>query len=445
VSVAVRTILSPSHKKCGMKCGVTRMADSRKRKGKHPEKVLSATRVRALTTPGRYVDGNGLYLVVEPSGAKRWLLRTVIRGKRCDVGLGGLSVVSLAQARDEAARLRRIARTHGDPLAERRNERRVVPTFEEAARRVHESHAEAFRNAKHKQQWINTLTEYVFPVFGDRRVDHVQSGDVLKALSAIWLTKPETARRVRQRIKAVFDWAKASGYRAGDNPVEGVAKVLPKQRDTVEHHASLPYHQVSDFVQALWASDAGKSTKLAFELLILTATRTSEVLRAQWAEFDLDAKTWTIPGERMKAGRAFRIPLSPRCVEILEAAKILAAATEGKTRMNAEDSTGAPAASYVFPGQSSGCPLSNTVFLMLMRRMERAYTGHGFRASFRNWASERTNFPREVCEMALAHTLQDKTEAAYNRTDLFDKRRKLMDAWAAFVTAPAAKVVRMRA
>jgi integrase len=402
---------------------------SRKRKGKHPEKALSATRVRALTLPGRYIDGNGLYLIVEPSGAKRWLLRTVIRGKRSDLGLGGLSVVSLAQARDEAARLRRLARADGDPIAERRNQRRVVLTFEEAARRVHESHAEAFRNAKHKAQWINSLDDYAFPVFGDRRVDQIESADVLKALSAIWLSKPETARRVRQRIKAVFDWAKASGFRTGDNPVEGIAKVLPKQRDTVEHHASLPYGQVAAFIQALQDSDAGGLVKLAFELLILTATRTSEVLKAQWPEFDLEGKTWTIPGERMKAGRVFRIPLSARCVEILEAAKKLA--PEG--------------ADYVFPGQSAKHPLSNMVFLMTLRRMGRKFTAHGFRSSFRNWGSERTNFPREVCEMALAHTLKDKTEAAYNRTDLFEKRRKLMYAWASFVTAPAAKVVKIRA
>jgi integrase len=272
---------------------------------------------------GHYVDGNGLYLVVDESGAKRWTLRTMIHGKRCDVGLGGRTIVSLDQAREEAARLRKIARAGGDPIAERRKARQTVPTFEEASRRVHESQSKSFRNEKHKAQWLATLHTYVFPVFGSRRVDHVESADVLKALSPIWLQIPETARCVRQRIKTVFDWAKAAGFRSGDNPVEGVSKVLPKHNGQQEHFAALPYVQVPAFIQRLREYE-GVSTSLAFEFMILCASRTSEVLNAKWNEFDLEGKIWIVPADRMKAKREHRVPLSARCLEILESAKEIA-------------------------------------------------------------------------------------------------------------------------
>ncbi len=396
--------------------------------GRHPERRLTAVRVRGIKSVGRHADGNGLYLVVDPSGAKRWVLRTVVVGKRCDIGLGGVAVVDLADARDEARRLRGLARKGVDVLAERRTLRIAVPTFEEAARQVHEQHGAAFKNDKHRAQWLASLEADVFPVFGSRRVDAVGSADVLKALAPIWNTKPETARRLKQRIKVVLDWAKASGFRSGDNPTEGVAKVLPKHRAEQKHHPALPYQAVPAFLGTLRAADAGEPVRLAFEFLILTATRTSEVLRATWAEVDLDAKTWTVPGERMKAGREHRVPLSDRAVEILERAKEL--------------SDGGP---YVFPGRAKA-PLSNMALLMLLRRMERHdITAHGFRSSFRNWSAERTNAPRAVCEAALAHTVRDKAEAAYNRTDLFERRRKLMDWWAAFATARPADVVALGA
>jgi integrase len=392
---------------------------------KHPEKALTAVKIRNAQ-PGRHADGNGLYLVVDDSGAKRWVLRTVVRGKRCDIGLGGFSLVSLAEAREEAARLRKIARKHGDPLAERRKARRSVPTFEEAARRVHESLSASFRNAKHAAQWISTLAAYVFPVFGSRSVDSIESADVLAALTPVWNSKPETARRVRQRMKTVFDWAKASGYRSGDNPVEGVSKVLPKHNGKKVHHPALPYAQVPEFLIAMRDCAAGVSAKLAFEYMILTATRTSEVLLAEWNEIDVDAKTWTIPAERMKAKVEHRVPLSPRCLEILRAAREI---TDG--------------GKYVFPGRLHK-PLSNMVFEMTLRdRMNRDdITPHGFRSSFRDWAEEKTNTQRSVVEAALSHKVPDKVEAAYLRTTLFDKRRRLMDAWATYATtAPKQKVV----
>lgn len=212
-----------------------------KPRGKHPDRRLTAVTVRNAKTPGRHADGNGLYLLVDDSGSKRWLLRTVVGGKRRDIGLGSARLVSLADAREEATRLRKSARAGGDPLIERRRERRPVPTFKEAAIQVHKSHAASFRSDKHAAQWLASLEADIFPVFGERPVNAIDSGDVLKALSPIWTTKSETARRLKQRIRVVFDWAKASGHRSGDNPVDGVTKVLPRVRKAQTHHAALPY------------------------------------------------------------------------------------------------------------------------------------------------------------------------------------------------------------
>ena len=400
-----------------------------KNRGPHPHKALSATAVRALKKPGRYGDGNGLYLIVDDSGSKRWMLRTVVHGRRRDIGLGGLSLVSLAEAREEAASMRKIARKGDDPLAERQKARAQIPTFKQAAKMVHEEHAKTWKNEKHAAQWISTLKQYAFPLFGERPVDQIGSAEVLNALSKIWLEKPETARRVRQRIGTVLDWAKAAEYRSGDNPINGIAKGLPKQPKKQSHHAALPYSEVSTFITNLRKAGANESTRLAFEFLILTATRTSEVILAEWPEIDFEKKAWTIPANRMKAGRKYRIPLSSRCLEILALAQEL--------------SDGGP---YVFPSQTAKKPLSTMVFLMVIRRTGLDITAHGFRSSFRDWAAERTNFPRQVCEMALAHSVSDKTEAAYLRGDLFDKRRELMDTWAAYALADSdEKVVTLRA
>ncbi len=388
-----------------------------KQKGRHPEKALTATKVRQLSKPGRYTDGNGLYLIVDPSGAKRWNLRTVVHGRRRDIGLGGVRLVSLAEAREKTLYYRKIAREGGDPIAAKRKERRVVPTFEEAARSVHAERLATWRNSKHSKQWINTLVTYVFPQFGNRRVDEIDTPDVLRALSTIWLSKPETARRVKQRIGVVFDWAKAAGHRNGDNPVDGVLKGLPKQPERVQHHEALPYEDIPSFVSNLHELGGSQVTQLAFEFLILTATRTSEVLSATWDEIDLKRKLWTIPAERMKVGREHRVPLCPRSLKILQQAKLLAVDSE-----------------LVFPGTKPGKPMSNMVFLMMLRRKEYTVTAHGFRSAFRDWAAECTNFPREVCEMALAHTIKSKAEAAYRRGDLLEKRRQLMTSWEEFVT-----------
>ena len=257
-------------------------------------------------------DGGGLYLRVAPSGAKSWILRTVIKGRRCDLGLGSVTLVSLAEAREQAVHLRKVARAGGDPLVERRRVHRWLPTFEEAARQVHAAHAAGFRNEKHRKQWLASLAGVV-EAFGAKRVDAITSADILTALGPHWLARPETSRRVLQRVRMIFEWCTAQGYCAGDNPTQGLTKVLPKHRGTPRHHAALPYHAVPTFLRTLWAAEASEASRLAFEFLILTAARTSEVLLATWSEVDLDTRTWTIPGARMKSGpRAQRAARAPR-------------------------------------------------------------------------------------------------------------------------------------
>jgi len=398
-------------------------------RGQHPDKALTAVQVRSLKEPGRYADGHGLYLVVERSGSKRWLLRIVVQGHRRDIGLGGAGLTSLAEAREKALAYRKLARDGGDPLAERRKARATVPTFAEAAEQVHEEHKASWENAKHAAQWIQTLRTYAIPHIGTRRVDQIETPDVLRVLSPIWLKKMETARRVRQRIGTVFDWAKAAGHRSGDNPVEGVAKGLPKQGEREEHHAALPYAEVPAFITDLRAGERGAVARLAFEFLILTAARTSEVLGARWVEIDEAEALWIVPAPRMKKRREHRVPLSSRALAILSEVKLLAG-----------DST------LIFPGRSGTKPLSNMVFEMTLRRKQLPITTHGFRSSFRDWASETTSFPREVAEMALAHVVENRVEAAYRRGDLLAKRREMMEQWAAFCegqpTAPVSSAIK---
>lgn len=389
---------------------------------KHPQKALTQVRINNLSKPGRYGDGNGLYLVVDESGAKRWVLRTVVHGKRRDMGLGGLRLVPLAEARAKAIEYRKLARAGGDPIAAKRSAQATVPTFAEASRTTLEQRRAGWKDGKSAAQWLKSLSAYVFPVMGDKRVDRIETADVLRALSPIWLSKPETARRVRQRISIVLDWAKAAGHRSGDNPVEGVGKGLPRQNEKRGHFSAIPYADVSQFVRRLGEVPTNDFARLAFEFLILTAARTNEVLRAEWPEVDFKGAVWTIPGERMKAGREHRVPLVGRTIFLLQSARQI---SDGS--------------SLIFPGRTMGAPMSNMVFLMMLRRMEAAFTAHGFRSAFRDWASECTNFPREVCEMALAHSIKDKTEAAYRRGDLFAKRVELMRAWDQYISSEATR------
>lgn len=393
-------------------------ATPRKPRGRHPHQRLDALTVRQQREPGRYADGNGLYLVVDDSGAKRWIWRGLVHGRRCDLGLGGVTYVSLAEARDLARTYRQTARKGGNPK-QQRDQQRSMPTFAEAAREVHREHSQAFKNPKHRAQWLASLEADAFPKLGELSIETITSADVLQVLTPIWLTKPETARRVKQRMKLVFDWAKAKRFRSGDNPTEGLTKVLPKHKGDKQHHAALPYRDVPTVLTALAdLPDVHHAVRQALEFVILTATRTNEVLCAQWDEIDLKAKTWTIPATRMKAGKPHIVPLAARALAVL---------TEART--HASD------VPWIFGRFDK--PLSNMTLLKAARRLTTApLTVHGFRSSFRDWSAEQTNVPRDVCEAALAHTIKDKTEAAYKRTDLLEKRRALMAQWATYVTTP---------
>jgi integrase len=391
---------------------------------------LTATKVRALKEPGRYGDGAGLMLVIGSDGSRKWVLRLQADGRRRDFGLGSAADVTLANARSEAERLRQMVRAGLDPVAERNRVADPVPTFSEAARRVHAEHRPTWKNAKHAAQWLTTLEAYAFPHFGDVSVADVTGPMVRNALADIWLTLPETARRVRQRIGAVLDWAHAKGYRSSEAPraMLTAGRGLPRQPKNRGHFAALGWKAVPAFLQALDRTPhAGEGTKLAVRFLILTAARSGEVRGALWSEIDHEARVWSIPGERMKAGRPHTVPLSNAAMAVLERAALM--------RMSDD------ADALVFPGERRGRPLSDMTLTMALRRMKADCTVHGFRSSFRDWAAEATNFPREVAEAALAHVLADKVEAAYRRSDLLEKRRKLMEAWAGFCTGANGKVI----
>lgn len=378
---------------------------------KRQEKALSAAFVRTASKPGKYFDGHGLFLKVDTSGARRWVQRIVIRGKRTEIGLGSASLVGLAEARESALENRKLARAGGDPLQAKRTAEALL-TFEEAARKVHKIHEPTWRNKKHAAQFISTLEAYTFPRIGKLKVSEVTTADVLAVLQPIWLEKPETARRVRQRIGTVMKWAVANGWRQ-DNPADTISSALPKQDKTQVHRKALPYSEIAEFLVCLKGSNAGVATMLALELLILTASRSGEVRLADWSEFDLENAVWTRPALRMKAKKEHRVPLSSRALEVLLEAKRLGTG-EG----------------LVFPGTKQGQPLSDMTLSKLVKALGYDVDVHGFRTSFKTWAQERTNTPRDVSEAALAHTVKDKAEAAYARSDFFDKRRKLMERWA---------------
>ncbi len=391
---------------------------------------LTALGVAKLKAPGMYGDGGGLWLQVTGKGAKSWIFRFTLRGKSREMGLGSAGTFSLAEARDKALTCRKLCYEGIDPIEMRRGQRQDAAieaakaiTFRTCAERYVEAHKAGWRNAKHAAQWTATLEAYAFPVFGALPVAAVDTGLVMQALQPIWTTKAETATRVRGRVEAILDWATTHSYRRGENPARWkghLANLLPKRSrvQKVEHHAALPFAQVPAFLKGL-AEQTGVAAKL-LAFTILTAARTGESLGAQWSEIDLDAGIWTVPAERMKAGAEHRVPLSSAALAVLVEMKGLDAI-------------------YVFPGGRRGKPLSNMAMLVLLRRMEREdITVHGFRSSFRDWASETTDFPSEVVEMALAHTVESKVERAYRRGDLFEKRRDLMSAWASWCAATEA-------
>ena len=403
---------------------------------------LTALKVEKAKNPGMYADGGGLYLRVTDTGAKNWILRFMLDRRPRWMGLGPLSLYGLQEARGKALDARRKRHEGIDPIEARRAERArqrldaaKAITFQQCAESYIASHRAGWRNEKHRYQWPATLSAYAYPVVGALPVQAVDTGLVLKVLEPIWTAKPETAGRVRQRMENILDFAKVRGYREGENPARWrghLDKLLParsKVRD-VEHLAALPYAELPPFLASLRTREAVAAR--ALEFVILTAARTGEVMGARWNEIDLLDKTWTVPAARMKAHREHRVPLSPRALGILDEMR---AARHGDT-----------SDAFVFPGPKPGKPLSNMAFLMLLRRMGLDnLTVHGFRATFKTWASERTSFQNETAEAALAHVIGDKVEQAYRRGDLFEKRRKLMEAWAVYCASPkAGKVVAFR-
>jgi integrase len=401
---------------------------------------LSALRVTALKSPGYFADGGNLYLRITPSGARGWIFRYAINGRTRDMGLGAFPEISLAAARKLAERFRKLVKEGTDPIEQRRTDRavqRVVDaktlTFDECARDYISDHEPTWRSAKHRAQWRNSIKAYASPAFGKLPVAAIDDGLVLRVLKPIWHAKPETASRLRGRIESILDWARVHGYRTGENPARWRGHLkhsLPARGKVrrIKHFAALPYSEIGSFTADLRVRNELASQALQF--LILTAARSGEALRATWQEIDLEAATWKIPDERMKAGQKHRVPLSAAAVAILQPLY--------ETRVNI----------FVFPGARFGWPLCHTALLMLLRRMGRAdVTVHGFRATFKTWATERTGFPREVIETALAHAVGNAVEAAYQRGDLFDKRRRLMDAWAEYcaMVEAGASVLPLRA
>lgn len=394
-----------------------------------PKKLSNALTAVAVKNakPGRHADGGGLHLLVKESGARSWVYRFMLKGKSRDVGLGaaGPGGISLAEARDARDALRLKVKAGVDPLEERKRQVALAEaaakqaqaarvTFKTMAQSYIAANEASWRNEKHRQQWRNTLESYAYAIIGDLPVGDITTEQVLKIIEPIWREKAETASRLRGRIETVLDAAKARGFRNGENPARWrghIAQILPaRSRLTRGHHKALPFDQVPDLVAALRGRQAVSA--LALEFTILTAARSGEVLGARWDEVDLDNAVWVIPAERMKASKEHRVPLSKPAIEILRATQELRK-------------------DWIFPAARGG-RLTGMAMAMLLRRMKVAVTVHGFRSSFRDWASECTDYAHEVQEMALAHTIGNKVERAYRRGDMFEKRRHLMTEWAAY-------------
>lgn len=372
---------------------------------------LSARKVETAK-PGRHGDGRGLFLYVKPSGSRSWVLRFQVQGRRRDLGLGSYPDVSLSMARDRAAEARRLIANGEDPISKKPQTK--PKTFKDAALELIESKRPGWKNAKHAAQWTATLQAHVFPKIGQMQVSKIETADVIATLTPIWTKTPETANRVRQRVEAVIDYASALGLRNGDNPARWrghLDHLLPKPTKVraVKHHAALPHEELAAFIDDLTNREGVAARALAFN--ILTAARSGETRGMVWAEVDLERRIWTVPAERMKAGKEHRVPLTDAAIALLGARRTDAALVfESNTK--------------------AGKPISDMSMTAVLRRMGRNdVTVHGFRSTFRDWAGETTSFPREVIEAALAHGIKNKAEAAYARSDLFEKRQKLMAAW----------------
>ena len=387
---------------------------------------LTAIKVQAIRKPGRYGDGETLFLNVARGGTKSWVQRVTIDGKRRDVGLGPWPAVSLAKARRRAFENRVAIADGRDPLAEKH--KAAVPTFRQAAERTFEAHKVRWRNARHAAGWWQTLERHAMPRLGNVRVNKIDREAVLAVLTPIWGTRMETARRVRQRIRTILGWALAHGF-VEHNMADAVAGALPAMPTVQEHHRALPYQEVKDALATVEASQASLAVKLGFRFTVLTAARSGEVREAVWSEIDFDAREWRIPGARMKSGTEHRVPLSDAALAVLEQARAL------------KNDSG-----LVFPSPlKPDRPLSNMTMTKLLRDVKLAdrATVHGFRSAFRTWASEQTNTAHAVMEMALAHAVGSSVERSYARSDLFTKRRALMQRWADYVTSSGAEVIKL--
>lgn len=384
--------------------------------------------LKAIAEPGRYRAGETLYLVVNGRGGKSWVQRLAIRGVRRDIGLGSFSLVSLAKARQRAHENRVLVEAGGDPVAEKR--KAGMPTFTVAAKQTYEALKPRWRNGKHTRNWIQVISKYALPKIGPSPIDTIRQEDVLRILTPLWTSRPETARRLRQKMRAVFRWAQAHDYIENNPAGEGIDGALPRQPAIKAHLRAMPYREVAGALDTIADSErAGMAAKLALRLLVLTAARSGEIRGAKWAEIDLDRQTWTIPGERMKGGREHRIPLADAALDVLAEARVL------------DDGSG-----LVFPSPSRpGKPLSDMTLTKVMRvtGLAEQATVHGFRSGFRDWCAD-AGKARDVAEAALAHTVGG-VEGAYFRSDLFERRRVLMQAWADYLTGQQGAVVKLRA
>ncbi len=378
--------------------------------------------------PGRHADGKGLYLFVKPTGAKSWVLRVQGDGRRRDFGLGPVDLVSLQDARDKAIEGRKLVRKGLDPSLEWKRVQCVIPTFEVAARKYHENIEGGWKNDKHGKQWLSTLETHAFPIIGNKRVDMIDTPAIQSVLLPIWLIVPETARRVRQRIGAVLDFAHGQGWRAGEAPMRAVAKGLPKQPRQGAHFAAMPYSELPAFMAKMRGMEASVG-RLALQFTILTAARSGEVRGATWDEVDMDKALWTIPASRMKAGEAHTVPLSVAALDVLREIQGFITGREGEP---------------IFPGMR-GKPLSDMTLAKALRVAGGdAVTVHGMRSTFRDWVAEKMpTVPGDVAEAALAHAIQNKTEAAYRRAKYLDQRRELMAKWAEYLSGRSSNVIRM--
>jgi integrase len=399
---------------------------------------LTVRRIESERRSGMFADGHGLYLHVSALGAKSWIFRYTFRGKRHDLGIGSVSLFSLAEARDRAFAARRLIADGRDPLAERRAAKTLARldqakamTFADCATAYIEAHAAGWRGTKSRRQWETSLASYVLPRLGGLPAAEIDTALVMRVIDAIWSEKPETASRVRGRIESILDWATTRGYRHGDNPARWrghLENLLPKKTKVraVVHHAALPYGEVAGFMVEL-RGQQGVAAR-ALEFAVLTAARTGEVLSASWGEIDAAQRLWTIPAARMKAGREHRVPLSSAAMAVVE------------------QMTAIRSSLFVFPGVRYGQPPSKTALFEVLRNMGWGHvTVHGFRSCFRDWVAERTSYPTEVAEMALAHLVGDKVEQAYRRSDQFERRRELAEVWAKYCdAAPTGQVVSLR-